>query len=196
MAQMFKDVSGVRFGRLVAIEPTDKRCCGKVYWKCKCDCGNLCVVLSGNLLGGRTRSCGCLRLDMRRRPQKDPTLNQRRIRLRKQKLEEHPDDAVWQLPTKEDRLYVIWCSMKSRCNKPTDKSFNLYGGRGISVCQEWNDFFLLFKEWALSTGYDYDAPFGQCTLDRIDVNGNYEPSNCRWVDSKTQKANKRCRNHI
>ena len=193
MSRKIRDITGMRFGRLVAIEPTNRRCCGRVYWLCRCDCGNVCETLSGNLLGGNTRSCGCIQREGgRRKPPKPLTLNQKRIRMRRQKLSEHKDDPIWQLPTNEDRLYAIWDSMRSRCKKPTDKSYYLYGARGISVCQEWDDYYVMFKEWALSNGYNYSAPYGQCTLDRIDVDGNYEPSNCRWVDSKTQQSNRRC----
>lgn len=89
------------------------------------------------------------------------------------------------------RLYKVWLTMKSRCNNPNMRCYKHYGGRGISVCGEWENDFLSFHEWAMENGYDENAPFGICTLDRIDVNGNYEPSNCRWVDMKVQRSNQR-----
>ena len=85
--------------------------------------------------------------------------------------------------------------MKSRCNTPTNQKYKDYGKRGIKVCDEWMRSFAEFRTWALSHGYDYDASYGQCTLDRIDVDGDYEPSNCRWVDAYAQAHNKRPVNH-
>ncbi len=90
----------------------------------------------------------------------------------------------------QTRLYHVWKNMKVRCNNPHSKEYKYYGQRGISVCEEWNDF-KNFREWAYANGYDEKAERGKCTLDRIDVNKNYEPSNCRWVDSKVQAQNRR-----
>jgi hypothetical protein len=80
--------------------------------------------------------------------------------------------------------------MIARCEHPNRKDYVYYGGRGIKVCQEWKQY-ENFKEWAFANGYDEHADFGKCTIDRIDVDGNYEPSNCRWVDMATQNRNKR-----
>lgn len=82
------------------------------------------------------------------------------------------------------RVYGIWCDMKKRCYNPKNKRYSRYGGRGISVCEEWKENFQMFYEWAMANGYT-----DELTIDRINVNGNYEPSNCRWVTVKEQQRN-------
>ena len=90
---------------------------------------------------------------------------------------------------KNERLYRIWMAMRARCNCKNFIPYKHYGGRGITVCNEWNDY-LVFKEWALSNGYEEHL-----SIDRIDHNGNYEPSNCRWSTAEVQANNKR-NNHL
>lgn len=92
------------------------------------------------------------------------------------------------------RLYTIWDAMINRCEKPRNRAYHRYGGRGIKVCDEWKDFDT-FKDWALQNGYDENAQRGICTIDRIDNDGNYCPENCRWVDMKVQSNNKSTSKH-
>lgn len=130
-------------------------------FKCVCDCGNVYYAIPCDLENVSVKSCGCIK------------------------------DEISANAISYDRLYHVWQGIKSRCNNPNERNYYNYGGRGITVCDEWESDYLKFKEWAYSTGYDKNAPFGECTIDRIDVNGNYEPSNCRWITNAEQQKNKR-----
>lgn len=156
---------GQRFGRLTVIERAENNKRGNTMWLCRCDCGNNTIVIGSDLKNHTTQSCGCLHNDL----------------LRK---------ASTKHGQSRSRLHYVWKGMKSRCYNKNHKNYKHYGGRGISIDPRWNDF-AIFQEWALKNGYDETAPYGQCTLDRIDVNGNYCPENCRWTDMKTQNNNQR-----
>lgn len=163
-----RDISGQRFGRLVAVE----RCGSRNYsslWRCVCECGSETTVDIGKLTTGHTKSCGCL--------------------VRERAAETHTKHGH-KRKNEIDRLYHVWRGMKQRCYREANHNYQHYGGRGIVVCDEWHDY-ETFKKWAYANGYDPNAKSGGCTLDRIDVNGNYCPENCRWVDMKVQATNKR-----
>ena len=160
------NLTGQRFGRLVAVERSASSQNGKTQWLCKCDCGNDTVVLSTNLVRGLTHSCGCLNREIAS------------ARFSTHRLS-------------ESRLHKTWSGMKKRCYNTHSKSFPAYGGRGIEVCEEWKDDFLAFYNWAMTNGYADDL-----TIDRIDVNGNYSPGNCRWVDKLTQANNCRTNHYL
>lgn len=158
-----KDLSGMKFGELTVIQEFPERKNGHIQWKCICDCGNEVVVKGIHLTSGHTLTCGCSRL-------------------------QHLKFVNIKHGCTKTRLYNIWASIKSRCSNKNNK---YYGGRGISICEEWKHSFVAFKEWALRHGYD-DA----LSIDRIDNDGNYEPSNCRWATEIEQANNMSCNKKI
>ena len=89
------------------------------------------------------------------------------------------------------RIYKIWQGIRQRCNNPNDKDYDNYGGRGIKMCDEWRNDFMAFYNWAIENGYDENKTIKEQSIDRIDVNGDYEPSNCRYVNIYVQARNKR-----
>ena len=139
---------------------------GHATWMCQCDCGRQKEVAGVSLTNGKTKSCGC-------------------------------QTSEWIAAGKtthdmsNSRLYRIWSDMKRRCNNARRPHYNDYGGRGIRVCAEWQSSPQAFFQWALSHGYQDDM-----TLERIDVNGNYEPNNCCWIPFEKQALNKRSNHRL
>ena len=152
------DLTGKKFGRLTVIKQ-DKES-KRTKWICKCECGNIKSVYACHLKDGSSTSCGC---------------------FQKEKVKQSNSKHGY---TKTS-LHNRWKTMKQRCCNKNDKNYKNYGGRGITVCDEWNDF-ENFKNWALLNGYEQGLQ-----LDRIDNNKGYSPDNCRWCKASVNNHNRR-----
>lgn len=158
------DLTGRSFGRLRIIERMPPQPDGAVWWRCLCECGTEKTARGADLNRGFITSCGCWRKEL---PKTRST---------------HGGSST--------RLYRIWQAMHDRTSNPKASRYAYYGGRGISVCDEWSEFGP-FQEWALSNGYSKEL-----SIDRIDNSGNYEPNNCRWADQVTQVRNRRTKSEM
>lgn len=135
-------------------------------WKIKCRCGNV-FISQPSETSGRCQKCGG--------------------EVRTKSITKHGESFVKN--GRATRLYNIWLGVRTRCYNKKNAMYKHYGGRGIKMCEEWNDY-IVFKSWAMKSGYSENL-----SLDRIDVNGNYEPDNCRWATQKEQMRNTR-KNHF
>ena len=218
------DLTNQRFGRLVAIQSVGSRH-GNMYWLCECDCGNTKEIAANSLRRGTTISCGCYHNEVIKdnligkkygrltviaeagrcgsrgviwkcRCDCGNETNVKEVCLKSGETKScgclHREISK-QIKTthgmSRTRLYKEWRNAKTRCENPNTPYYHEYGGRGIKFSSEWDDF-VNFRDWAQSNGYD-----DSLTLDRIDVNGDYEPSNCRWISNAEQQLNKR-NNHL
>lgn len=155
------DMSGRRIGRLVVVERVGTTADRSLQWRCRCDCGQETVVCARSLRKSHpTESCGCLR--------REQSSQQNRTHGMSHKVPE----------------YEIWMGMKQRCENPNTDFFYRYGGRGIAVCARWRDDFAAFLADVGS------RPTAQHSIDRIDGDGDYEPSNVRWATAREQRINR------
>jgi len=151
---------GNKYGRLIVIKYAGTRN-NRARWKCQCDCGNKTIVDGSMLRSHKIKSCGCLK-------------NQKTSERFKTHGLSHT------------KIYDVWIKIKSRCNNENDKDYSNYGGRGIKICDEWENDFKCFYDWAIDNGYK-----NKLTIERIDVNNDYKPSNCTWIKNKKQSLNRR-----
>lgn len=173
---------GTRFGKLTVVD-VQKSSNGKIYYYCNCDCGRIGVVAyHDSLISGNVVSCLACKKSMRQFTDKTKKEKRQIFKKEKNPLIAHP-------------LHRVWSSMIVRCENKKREYYHLYGGRGIKVCPEWRNSYMNFYNWAMQNGYKFETNGKNkkniYTLDRIDINGDYCPENCRWVTYKEQGMNKR-----
>lgn len=192
MSKYPKDLCGERFGRLVAVKPVvepeglkDIKAKRGHFWLCICDCGREKIANRYSLTTkSGTKSCGCLTSEANssRKGTKYKKVNNKNRENKKEKG----------IPKNKTRIYRIWNAMRYRCLNPNSPSYKNYGERGIKICDRWMEF-ESFKEDMYDSFLQFEKEHGEgtATFDRIDVNGNYDPENCRWVTTYEQSRNKR-----
>lgn len=163
------ELVGKRFGYLTVIKQVESLNY-RARFLCCCDCGNTKLVLGQSLLSGHVKSCGCYQSEEARKRMTNY--------LKSKGFNLHGQTRT--------RLYNIWSGIKNRCNSPNNRAYRNYGGRGIKICEEWENSFPAFYEWAIASGYSDNL-----TIDRINVDGDYCPENCRWASYSVQAENKR-----
>ena len=151
---------GNRYGRLLVLARAENSKANKARWLCRCDCGIEKVIFATALVGGLSKSCGCLNNEVRGKASVTHGLRK------------HP-------------LYPVWNDMKCRCRNKTHHAYKFYGARGVTVCDEWRTSFKAFYTWAMANGYKSGLE-----IDRRDNSLGYSPSNCRWTTRAEQARNR------
>lgn len=160
------DLEGQEFNSLKVIKKCDGSFDNQIYWECQCRCGKVIKVSTRNLRSGKVKSCGCTK---------------RALIAEKKKT--HGMTGT--------RIFRIWSGMLLRCYTPSSSGYEYYGGRGITVCDEWRENFQAFYDWSMENGYKDDL-----TIDRKDNEKGYSPDNCKWATSKEQANNRRNNRYI
>lgn len=174
MVKTKEDLTGKTFGRWLVLYQSedyiDKNGNHHAMWHCRCSCENATEkdVDQTRLKNGTCQSCGCIHREMMK--------------------EKHSRHNMT-----DSRLYRVWKGMKARCYIKSHIHYNIYGAKGITVCDEWKNDFRAFYDWAIQNGYDENAGRNECMLERKDVNGNYSPENCCWANATVQCINQNLR---
>ena len=168
------NLKGRRFTRLTVLAPAGSTRNHKRLWYCLCKCGKKVKIISSHLINGNTKSCGCLSSEVSR------AKAIRRNKTQKPSLT-HGDLSN----NSESSEYQAWRAMKDRCLRPKNAAFSYYGGRGITVCERWKH---SFENFLIDMGRKPNSTF---SLDRMNPNDGYNPSNCRWATKQTQVLNRR-----